>query len=88
MAGWKNGSRNQGEPRFCPDTKSAPHENALSQALDDYAFLQIALEMRKRTAWIGGSITPLCSIDANFTELKANVYSVAALNFKKSIAKN
>lgn len=58
-------------PRFCPDTKSAPHENALSQAPDDYAFLQIALEMRKRTAWIGGSITPLCSIDANFSEAES-----------------
>lgn len=67
MAGCKNGSRNQGEPRFCSDIKSAPRENALSQAPDDYAFLQIVLEMRKRTTWIGGSITPLCSMNANFS---------------------
>lgn len=45
VAGLKNGNRNQGKSRFCPDTNSALHENALSQALGGYAFLQIVFEI-------------------------------------------
>lgn len=67
---------------FCPDTNSALHENTLSLWYRAYAFLQTAFEIRKRTARIGGSITPLCSIDANFSGAKGTFRMFTRLLFR------
>lgn len=89
IAGLKNGSKNQGEPRFCPDTNSAA---ARECALEGTERLCVSANRFSRyeseRRGFGGSITPLCSIDANFSGAKSECLFDCFVKFSRFDCKN